>query len=323
MLRLLIYSFLLITLACTSEAAAQANVLKECGSQYQSAKTANELAGQSWQDFLKACRARLAERPAEAKPAEAVPASLAPAITYSHASASLASAVLAINASGYAFLYSRGSEASGYGLYSYAILRNGSQRSAALLKQIFTQVKDVHSLIASPAETNILFVPSTKEMGRRKQNDFYKNEGNIRRFLSNESKSSAHYSFAIAGQLIAAICNRPVDEVKSLCNGDETSGPYIVTYAKQIGNTSPLPPPFLLVDLTPVDESAFGTLVSSYLSQVQEEKFDDRKKIDTFRNTLLNLILHSARSLEPITAALLGIVHQVNATENLNDSGKK
>jgi outer membrane biosynthesis protein TonB len=65
-----------------SEAAyAQANVLKECGSQYQAAKAANELAGQSWQDFLKACRARLAEeaKPAEEKPAEAAPAEAKPA----------------------------------------------------------------------------------------------------------------------------------------------------------------------------------------------------------------------------------------------------
>ncbi len=64
-----------------SEAAyAQANVLKECGSQYQAAKAANELAGQSWQDFLKACRARLAEqaKPAEEKPAEAKPAEAKP-----------------------------------------------------------------------------------------------------------------------------------------------------------------------------------------------------------------------------------------------------
>lgn len=56
------------------EAKAQANVLKECGTQYQAAKAANELKGQSWQDFLKACRARLAEQPA---PTEA-PAAAAP-----------------------------------------------------------------------------------------------------------------------------------------------------------------------------------------------------------------------------------------------------
>lgn len=64
------------------EALAQANVLKECGSQYQAAKAANELAGQGWQDFLKACRARLKEAasPApESKPAEAAAPKAAPA----------------------------------------------------------------------------------------------------------------------------------------------------------------------------------------------------------------------------------------------------
>ena len=54
-------------------ALAQANLLKECGTQYQAAKAANELGGQGWQDFLKACRARLKEAATatEAKPAEA------------------------------------------------------------------------------------------------------------------------------------------------------------------------------------------------------------------------------------------------------------
>ena len=47
-------------------APARANVLGECGSQYRAAKATNELAGQSWQEFFKACRTRLAEAPAHA-----------------------------------------------------------------------------------------------------------------------------------------------------------------------------------------------------------------------------------------------------------------
>lgn len=74
----------------SGQAIAQANVLKECGTQYQAAKAANELGGQGWQDFLKSCRTRLKEavpaadaKPAEAaKPAEtAKPAEAAPAQT--------------------------------------------------------------------------------------------------------------------------------------------------------------------------------------------------------------------------------------------------
>ena len=82
----------------SGQAFAQANVLKECGTQYQAAKAANELGGQGWQDFLKSCRARLKEaapaaeakpaettkpgetaKPVEAKPSEATPAQPKPA----------------------------------------------------------------------------------------------------------------------------------------------------------------------------------------------------------------------------------------------------
>lgn len=60
--------------AVSGQALAQANVLKECGSQYQAAKAANELAGQSWQEFLKACRTRLSEQKDAAPAAGAAPA---------------------------------------------------------------------------------------------------------------------------------------------------------------------------------------------------------------------------------------------------------
>jgi hypothetical protein len=65
-----------IAAGSASEAKAQANVLKECGAQYQAAKAANELKGKSWQDFLKTCRARIAEPASETAPA---PAETAPA----------------------------------------------------------------------------------------------------------------------------------------------------------------------------------------------------------------------------------------------------
>ena len=66
-------------LAATGEARAQANVLKECGSQYQATKAANELKGQSWQDFLKACRLRLAEPAKTEAPAPAAAPAAEPA----------------------------------------------------------------------------------------------------------------------------------------------------------------------------------------------------------------------------------------------------
>lgn len=228
----------------------------------------------------------------------------------------------AIEISVYDYLNARGSEAPGYGLYSYVILRNQSKRSVALLKQIFRKVRNVATVSEQASKTNIIYVPSTRKKASKELVNSYENEANIWKFISSSSKNIASYNFEISKQLIDAICDKPLNEVNSLCLGDKNSGPYLITYASKIGNMRPLPPPFLLVDLTQVDESAFDTLVSCYLDQVQADKFDDRSKIDTFRNKLLTLILRSASSLEPISAALLGIVHQVNAADS-KDTDKK
>jgi len=71
-----------LSIAASGDAMAQANVLKECGGKYQAAKAANELKGQSWQDFLKKCREDLAAEPAKTDAAPAVePAKTEPAKT--------------------------------------------------------------------------------------------------------------------------------------------------------------------------------------------------------------------------------------------------
>lgn len=44
--------------AMVGPAHAQANVMQECGKEYQAAKTANTLAGKSWNEYLKECRVR-------------------------------------------------------------------------------------------------------------------------------------------------------------------------------------------------------------------------------------------------------------------------
>ncbi|HTO79414.1 MAG TPA: hypothetical protein VMJ31_06520 [Methylocystis sp.] len=61
-------------------AQAQVSVQKECGAEYQAAKAAGSMNGQTWQQFLQACRARHAA-PAAAAPAPAPAAPAAPAAT--------------------------------------------------------------------------------------------------------------------------------------------------------------------------------------------------------------------------------------------------
>jgi len=66
--------------AAAAPAETHVSVQKECGSEYQAAKAAGSLNGQTWQQFLQACRARHAA-PAAAAPAPAPAAPAAPAAT--------------------------------------------------------------------------------------------------------------------------------------------------------------------------------------------------------------------------------------------------
>ncbi len=59
--------------AMTGPVHAQANVMQECGKEYQAAKSANTLGGKSWNDYLKECRVRHSDDKAAA-PAPAAPA---------------------------------------------------------------------------------------------------------------------------------------------------------------------------------------------------------------------------------------------------------
>lgn len=80
------------SLAFAGTANAQSNVMKECGTQYQAAKAANQLAGKSWNQYLAECRTRVSAQPAAAAPAapattpaanplKPAPAATAPAAT--------------------------------------------------------------------------------------------------------------------------------------------------------------------------------------------------------------------------------------------------
>lgn len=73
--------------ALAGPANAQANVMKQCGEEYQAAKSANTLGGKNWNEYLKDCRVRHAGQPAVAAPAAQPaanplkPAAAAPAAT--------------------------------------------------------------------------------------------------------------------------------------------------------------------------------------------------------------------------------------------------
>ena len=88
-------------------ALAQANVMRECGADWQKAKDANTTGGKTWNEFLAECRTRkaaapaaapAAPAPAAAAPAAPKPAAAAPAAPATRASATAAAAAGAVPA---------------------------------------------------------------------------------------------------------------------------------------------------------------------------------------------------------------------------------
>jgi hypothetical protein len=80
-----------IAAAGQAQAQVQASAQKQCSIEYQAAKAANSLNGQSWSDFYKSCRARMAE-PAAAAAAPAPAAAPVPAPAPAPAPAPVAAA---------------------------------------------------------------------------------------------------------------------------------------------------------------------------------------------------------------------------------------
>ncbi len=203
---------------------------------------------------------------------------------------------------GYDFLYAKGSEEDGYALYSYVILRNGSDRELAFMREILSRVQPVRRLPTDRNRTNILYIPTETEAHPTPHEtarlysviDELAFGEHTQEFLSRDSLLPVHYNFSMATLLLDHLCDKPAEAVKEICGGDLSGGPYILTYGTKISDLSPLPPPFLLVDLTTIHQGAFGQVVSAYLGQVKAKDFSDRTKIDTFRLKLLNLMLIAA-----------------------------
>ena len=98
----------------------------------------------------------------------------------------------------------------------------------------------------------------------------------------------------MARTLLNHLCDSPAEEIKAVCEGDLSRGPYIFSYAKPASKVAPVPPPFLFMDMSDVHERAFPEFIAAFTAQVKREDISDRAKIDTLRLKLLSIILTAA-----------------------------
>jgi hypothetical protein len=243
-----------------------------------------------------AARARLGSSPPKAQPPSAVAASLP------------AGPRPRILETGYSVLAELGKEESGYGLYSYAILPADSARASSFLSEIFREIPSIGDTGgAKPLQLNIFYIP----LRAGKEGDFatlvQTSGGNPEKLGAIYSK--AFYDYGTARSLLNHICNPPNVRVRDLCDGPLSTGPYIFTYASPASRMEPVPPPFLFVDLSGVQEGAFGELLAAFKAQVKREDISDSAKIETLRLTVLQFILKGAGLINPMEKAIGDIIH--------------
>jgi hypothetical protein len=202
---------------------------------------------------------------------------------------------------GYGPLKGIGEEEPGYGLYSYAVMVNYNSRSAKFLSDVFSAIPPVENTAAQRSQTNIFYIPIRKD----KLYEFQEvSNGNF--FISH---TKDFYNFTLARLLLDHLCDPPAQEIKAVCEGDLSRGPYIFTYAKPASKVTPVPPPFLFMDLSDVHERAFPEIIAAFRAQVKRDDISDRAKIDTLRLKLLSIVLTAADFVAPVQKATADIVH--------------
>jgi tetratricopeptide (TPR) repeat protein len=224
--------------------------------------------------------------------------------TFSHAGA--ARPPLRILETGYARLGAVGEEKPGYGLYSYVLITSYSDKSAALLNEIFKVIPNVKNTAASPNQINILYIPFLKE----KENEFSVATQSAHTLGGKYAES--FYNFQMARAILDHLCNPPADVLRQLCGSDLSRGPFIFTYEKPASAFEPVPAPYLFVDLRDVHEHAFAEFVSAYQEQVKSDNVNEGERLNTLRLKFLNLTLNAADFFKPVPEALAVVIHSAD-----------
>lgn len=216
----------------------------------------------------------------------------------------------------YDFIYAPGTESEGYGLYSYVILPRASGRGVAFLTDVLANFPSAENAPAQKNRINILYIP-TKASSKDKVS--FASEiapQAVKKFVLSD------YDFAMAQRLLFHLCDQPARAVAQICQNDLSGGPYLLTYATRISDLTPLPPPFLFVDLTNVHPRAFPLFVSAYASQVKRPDFADGARLDDLSLLIANITFTAADWVQPVGAAVADIMHYAGAKKDDGEAPK-
>lgn len=206
----------------------------------------------------------------------------------------------------YDYLYRTAIEDPGYGLYSYVLLPVHSPRAERFFTELFKTTSFVELSEITFGNLNIIYLPTRT--------------GKLSSLIPKISDGSPppvylfateFYDYALAQRLLAQICTSPSEEIQDACGTDLSRGPYLFTFTRPASGLSPVPPPYLFVDMSSVHARAFGEFIAAYKEQVKRTDYSDRERIDNLRLRILSIILSAADWVGPIKGAIANAVHIV------------
>jgi hypothetical protein len=221
-----------------------------------------------------------------------------------------ASPPLNILETGFSVFKNVGDEEPGYGLYSYAIVITDNDRSASFLSYVIGTIPELHKTASQRSKTNIFYIPLKNDKAEEFSKGVMFQEDQLT--IPSVNYANNYYDYKIARTMLDNICDLPAKEIKRMCKGDLSRGPYIFTYSKPASKIDPVPPPFLVVDLSNVHKKAFPEFIAAFRAQVKREDISDRAKIRTLRLKLLNIVLTAADFVAPVQNGMADIVHSAS-----------
>lgn len=206
----------------------------------------------------------------------------------------------------YDYLYRTTMEKPGYGLYSYVLIPVHSLRAGRFFRDLFKTTSFVELSEITFGNLNLIYLPTRADK-----------LSSLIPKISDGSPPPAYlfaaefYNYALAQRLLAQICTSPSEEIQDACGTDLSRGPYLFTFTRPASGLSPVPPPYLFVDLSSVHARAFGEFIAAYKEQVKRTDYSDRERIDNLRLRILSIILSAADWVGPIKGAIANAVHMV------------
>lgn len=196
-------------------------------------------------------------------------------------------------------------EDEGYGLYTYMLFAGPSPRNTILLRALIESTSaSSKNALSHTQYLNLFAIPTHSRMKawrlvRRQPNDL--------EAFGNRPGDQTLYDYGFAADVSVRLCRRDSPPGPSICPLSKR-GPYFLTIARRIQNLDPAMHPFLLVDLSDVDEQAFGEFVSALKQQVMRPDFTDRRKLETVRLSMISYILAAADVVRPVMDGLDSIL---------------